>query len=96
MKSFTLSRNPVCSLMVFSLVFLLLYTGVEAAKNNRLWYEHPAQKWSSEALPLGNGNLGCMVYGGIDQEHIKFNEDILWIGDEMDTGSYQAFGDFCQ
>ncbi len=52
-----------------------------------------AQKWSEEALPLGNGRLGCMIYGGTDKEQIQFNEDTLWTGDETDTGAYQAFGD---
>ena len=58
-----------------------------------LWYDKPATSWEREALPLGNGRLGCMVFGGTDTEHIQFNEDTLWIGDETDTGAYQAFGD---
>ena len=58
-----------------------------------LWYTEPAQEWSQEALPIGNGRLGCMIYGGTDKEQIQFNEDTLWTGDETDTGSYQAFGD---
>lgn len=58
-----------------------------------LWYESPARDWQQECLPIGNGHLGCMIYGGVDKEHIQFNEDSLWIGDEVDTGAYQAFGD---
>ena len=60
-----------------------------------LWYAQPAneKKWSSEALPIGNGNLGAMIFGEVSKEHIQFNEDSLWIGDETDTGAYQAFGD---
>ncbi len=87
-------RNKIEILMAFSLAFLCLCTVVGATENNRLWSDIPAPKWATEAYPLGNGNLGCMVFGGIDQEHIQFNEDTLWIGDEVDTGSYQAFGDF--
>jgi alpha-L-fucosidase 2 len=34
-----------------------------------------------------------MIFGGVDREHIQFNEDSLWIGDKIDTGAYQAFGD---
>jgi alpha-L-fucosidase 2 len=34
-----------------------------------------------------------MIFGGVDREHVQFNEDSLWIGDEHDTGAYQAFGD---
>lgn len=72
-----------------------------------LWYTKPAdesarrehvdrattgRKLSREALPLGNGRLGCMPYGGVGHEFIEFNEDSLWIGDEKHTGAYQAFG----
>jgi alpha-L-fucosidase 2 len=59
----------------------------------RLWYDKPALKWEQEALPIGNGRLGAMVFGGVERERIQFNEDSLWIGDENDTGAYQAFGD---
>ena len=58
-----------------------------------LRYTKPATDWEREALPIGNGRLGGMIFGGVDKEHIQFNEDSLWIGDEQDTGSYQAFGD---
>ncbi len=58
-----------------------------------LWYDKPATDWQKEALPIGNGRLGAMVFGGVEKEHIQFNEDTVWIGDEEDTGSYQAFGD---
>ncbi|MCY3017484.1 MAG: glycoside hydrolase family 95 protein [Planctomycetota bacterium] len=49
--------------------------------------------WGSSVYPLGNGRLGCTVYGGMAEEHIQFNEDTLWIGDEENTGAYQNFGD---
>jgi alpha-L-fucosidase 2 len=63
------------------------------ADEMKLWYDKPAQRWEQEALPIGNGRLGAMVFGGIGRERIQFNEDSLWIGDESDTGAYQAFGD---
>ena len=58
-----------------------------------IWHEKPAVNWQEECLPIGNGRMGCMIYGGIEKEQIQFNEDTVWIGDEEDTGSYQAFGD---
>jgi alpha-L-fucosidase 2 len=61
--------------------------------NRILWYSKPARNWEKEALPLGNGSLGCMVYGGVEKEHIQFNHDTLWVGSEKDTGCYQNFGD---
>ena len=58
-----------------------------------LRYTQPAKDWQKEALPIGNGSLGAMIYGDAAKEHIQFNEDTLWIGDEQDTGAYQTFGD---
>ncbi|MBN1417302.1 MAG: glycoside hydrolase family 95 protein [Planctomycetes bacterium] len=58
-----------------------------------LWYRAPARDWEKQALPIGNGRLGGMIFGGVDRERIQFNEDTLWIGDETDTGAYQTFGD---
>ena len=46
---------------------------------NTLWYQHGALCWN-EALPLGNGRLGAMVYGGAESERICLNEDTLWSG----------------
>lgn len=44
-----------------------------------LWYDEPAEEWT-EALPVGNGRLGAMVFGGIATERIQFNEDTVWKG----------------
>jgi alpha-L-fucosidase 2 len=49
----------------------------------QLWYEQPAAGWV-EALPVGNGRLGAMVFGGTDKERIQFNEDTLWTGRPRD------------
>jgi alpha-L-fucosidase 2 len=59
-----------------------------------LWYEKPAENWESEALPIGNGRLGAMIFGAADKETIQLNEDSLWLGDEKDTGMYQNLGEF--
>ena len=48
-----------------------------------LWYDRPAEKWV-EALPIGNGRLGAMVFGRLDTERIQFNEDALWAGAPRD------------
>jgi alpha-L-fucosidase 2 len=49
-----------------------------------LWYEQPSEKWE-EALPLGNGRLGAMVYGGIETERLQLNEESLWAGLPFET-----------
>ncbi len=48
-----------------------------------LWYDKPAAGWT-EALPVGNGRLGAMVYGGKEKETIQFNEETLWSGQPND------------
>ena len=64
-----------------------------------LWYRAPAKNAITEALPIGNGRLGALVLGGVENERLAFNEDSLWTGDgnpsgNYDTmGAYQAFGD---
>lgn len=46
---------------------------------SRLWYKKPASVWE-EALPIGNGRLGAMIYGGTDREKIQVNEESMWLG----------------
>ena len=46
----------------------------------------PDKGWSSHALPLGNGRLGCMVFGDPFRERVQFNVDSLWTGDENPSG----------
>lgn len=62
-------------------------------KSLTVWDDKPAKTWMTEAYPIGNGRIGGMVFGGLAQEHIQFNEISLWTGDENETGAYQAFGD---
>ncbi len=57
-----------------------------------VWYAHPADKWEN-ALPLGNGRLGAMVFGRTDEEEIQLNEETLWSGGPYSTtvrGGYEA------
>ncbi len=57
-----------------------------------LWYVRPATTWMTQALALGNGQSGAMVFGGVQQERIQFNEKTLWTGSPTDYGFYQNFG----
>lgn len=61
----------------------------EHSMQNILWYKQPARNWV-EALPVGNGRLGAMVFGGITQERIQFNEDTLWSGGPRDWNNPEA------
>jgi alpha-L-fucosidase 2 len=46
----------------------------------RLWYKQPATIWMQQALPIGNGKIGAMIFGGVAEEHIQFNEKSVWSG----------------
>jgi len=66
----------------FKLIVLLVWitSSVFAQSDNlKLWYNKPAEKWT-DALPIGNGRLGAMIYGGVNSDHIQFNEQTLWSG----------------
>ena len=64
-------KKPVLTLVLF-LNILAAYS-----QDYKLWYKYPAREWE-EALPLGNGRLGAMVYGSIDRECISLNEQTIW------------------
>src|SRR5688572_24363285 len=46
----------------------------------KFWYQQPAVKWT-DALPIGNGRLGAMVFAGVAEDRIQFNEETLWTGE---------------
>jgi alpha-L-fucosidase 2 len=54
-----------------------------------LWYRRPAGNWT-EALPIGNGRLGAMIFGGVNEERLQLNEDTLWAGGPYDPVSPDA------
>lgn len=54
----------------------------------RLWYNKPATDWQSQALPIGNGYMGAMFFGGINKEQIQFSEGTLWSGGPGSSKEY--------
>ncbi|MCW3118723.1 MAG: alpha-L-fucosidase [Chitinophagaceae bacterium] len=67
----------------------VVWSYIPNAFSQSLWYETPAKAWE-EALPLGNGHTGAMVFGGINQEHIQLNDVTLWSGHPMDGNNTEA------
>jgi alpha-L-fucosidase 2 len=62
-----------------AILFTLAADVTLAQTGLKLWYKQPAQKWT-DALPIGNGRLGAMIFGGTDTDRIQFNEQTLWTG----------------
>lgn len=71
-------KRPLTALLI---VLLLCFS---VCGQNILWYEQPANNWN-EALPIGNGRLGGMVFGKIDHERIQLNEESIWTGSPTDV-----------
>lgn len=65
----------VCVLLIASVVGLM----AAEAENLKLWYSAPAHNWW-EALPVGNSQIGGMVFGGVAHEEIQLNEETFWAG----------------
>ncbi len=78
----------------FIIVYLLSILNILAYSQQqelKLWYNKPSSKWT-DALPIGNGRLGAMIFGGVEQDRIQFNEETLWTGGPRDynrKGAYQ-------
>jgi alpha-L-fucosidase 2 len=61
-------------------IILLLSVNEILSQDLKLWYNKPASKWT-EALPIGNGRIGAMIFGGLEEDRIQFNEETLWTGE---------------
>ena len=99
MKSKRISRRDHLKLLGTSIATAALgeanLLDLEAAPDshaipNRLWYRQPAPGWN-EALPIGNGRLGAMIFGGIETEHLQINEDTVWAGEFRDRNNPEGF-----
>lgn len=77
---YSLIKNLKTPLLFFVFCFLFS-TSIKAQDNSslKLWYNQPAEKWI-EALPIGNGRLGAMVFGNPANEKIQLNENTIWGG----------------
>ena len=85
-------KSAVFIAVLFLSTGLYSQTNVDIKPNNNsLWFTSPATHWL-EALPVGNGFVGGMVFGGVDTEQIQFNESSLMTGDGLYVGFYQPFG----
>ncbi len=84
-------RRTAKSLVIVILFLLAAGCKVQEKEDLTLWYKKPASIWE-EALPVGNGRLGAMIYGGTAEDHIQFNEETLWTGGPHDYSNKGASG----
>ena len=85
--NFTLALR---SFALFMALFIFQSSpAAETASPLTLWYQQPAVKWT-EALPIGNGRLGAMIFGGAQREHLQINEGTLWAGGPYDPDNTNA------
>lgn len=73
------SKLPVLKYLFIAITLVLASHLARAQSDLKLWYRQPAQKWT-DALPIGNGRLGAMIFGGVEEDRIQFNEQTLWTG----------------
>jgi alpha-L-fucosidase 2 len=78
--------------LLISCVFVLGIGCFELAAQQdslHMWYEQPARDWN-EALPIGNGKMGAMVFGGVSKERLQLNEETVWSGGKHDFVNPEA------
>jgi alpha-L-fucosidase 2 len=85
-----LTRRKAIQTVGLALTGLPLAAQTQETGPLTLWYRKPAANWEREALPVGNGNLGAMVFGGVPKERIQLNEHSLWSGHREDIDSPQT------
>ncbi len=72
--------KPLLSLLLLAGVAFAADPAATPSSGLSLWYDKPAERWT-DALPLGNGRIGAMVFGGVDRERLQLNEDTLYSGE---------------
>jgi len=72
-------RNLILRLTCAACLIVLIPNRGSPQLDLKLWYREPAKEWT-QALPVGNGRLGAMIFGGTARERLQFNEDTLWTG----------------
>jgi alpha-L-fucosidase 2 len=72
----------IATLILLSISFLFLTFPLKAQtppSRMKIWFNRPAETWN-DALPVGNGRLGAMVFGGVEKERLQLNEESVWTG----------------
>lgn len=85
------NEDTFCKSFFLVLITLMVYnTSYSQSQDYKLWYTKPAEKWT-DAIPVGNGRLGAMIFGGLESDRIQFNEETLWTGEPRDYHRKDAY-----
>src|SRR5678815_1221753 len=86
-----MAKNNSYKFILLLFIIDLVSNGAKSQNTElRLWYNKPAAKWT-DALPIGNGRLGAMIFAGVEKERIQFNEETLWTGGPRDYNQKGAY-----
>src|SRR5215203_567564 len=77
-------ERTIVRVLAMVVVTLSPVAAAEGPPETTLWYRAPASRWE-QALPVGNGRLGAMVFGGVAEERLQLNEDTYWSGGPYST-----------
>jgi len=81
-------KNASIRMPCAALAWLALASAAAASDASMFWYDKPATDWEKEALPIGNGRMGAMVFGGVASERLQISEKSLWTGGPGSDGGY--------
>jgi len=87
MKKFYAVFTPILIIFVFT---TCVRHSKESGNSLKMWYKQPAAVWD-EALPVGNGRLGAMVFGDPEHERLQLNEESIWAGSKINNNNPHAF-----
>jgi alpha-L-fucosidase 2 len=84
-----MQRKSILSAPLFAYLLCLSAAAADQPSDLMLWYDEPAHQWT-EALPIGNGRLGAMIFGGVTEDRLQLNEDTIWAGGPYDPANPSA------
>src|ERR1700685_2932296 len=86
-------RNKIITWLWFTILIIgapwVLFGGDSIPSETAIWFGAPAKDFT-ESTPLGNGRLGAMMFGGVDEERIVLNESSVWLGSRQDADRPEA------
>lgn len=84
-----MNKSLLLTAILLALLSVKAHSQGDSPSKMRIWFNRPADNWN-DALPVGNGSLGAMIFGGIETERIELNEESVWTGEPRRDANPQA------